>query len=437
MRWLFNLGINIVAMIIFAILYFVTVFSGIKRKKVEIMLGFLLVLAFSAVTFAMIYYAFLLEEYTNYTVYYLFIGLRYTASYMTTFLFLMYYINYLELKRKTKFVIGFIFGALAIASVVAIVTNPAHFTFYTLNLSIPFRGFHFSQTNLYPFVHSFSFLVFVFCIGLSLFRKNLTKMERFSLTLFPSLLLSTLIMHIVFEEYSIYSIGLIAGFLTHYLFYYIQRGRIINEQQQELSEQQMRIMISQIQPHFIYNCLSAISYLCVEDGEKAAKAIEDFSNYLRGNFSNIDRTRIVPFSKELEHTQAYLRLEKMRFENRVNVEYDIKCSDFVIPSLTLQPIVENAVKHGICKKAKGGTVKIHTYEDNKNYYIKVEDDGIGFDMNEAMNEDERIHVGLRNVENRIEHLAFGKIEINSTPNVGTVVVLTLPKEKIKKLRGGG
>ena len=193
--------------------------------------------------------------------------------------------------------------------------------------------------------------------------------------------------------------------------------------------QQINIMISQIQPHFIYNCLSSISYLCRTDPKKAELAINDFSDYLRGNLSNLSETKIVPFNKELEYTQNYLKLEKLRFEDRVNVVFDIKADNFSVPSLSLQPIVENAVKHGICKKIDGGTVKISTWDDATNNYIKVEDDGVGYNLDAPKKDDERIHVGLANTKERIEKMCHGKVEVDSKINVGTTVLMVIPKSQ--------
>ena len=88
---------------------------------------------------------------------------------------------------------------------------------------------------------------------------------------------------------------------------------------------------------------------------------------------------MIPFNKELEHVNKYVNLEKLRFGDKINVTFDIQVSDFLIPSLSLQMIVENAIKHGITKKYEGGTVKITSYKKDDKIYIIVEDDGVGFD----------------------------------------------------------
>ena len=118
----------------------------------------------------------------------------------------------------------------------------------------------------------------------------------------------------------------------------------------------------------------------------------------------------------------------MRFDDRLNIEYDIQVTNFFVPALSLQPIVENAVKHGVCKKIEGGTVKICTTENDKDFIIKVIDDGVGFDMKNPKQNDERIHVGLTNVTDRLKDMMKGRLEVTSAPGEGATVVIYIPKD---------
>ena len=432
MRWLFNFGINIVGIIIFIILVLVSLFAvNLRNRTSKIFSYFLLAILLSLIASAT-YYIMLESEYANYTVYYLVLCLRYIFTYISTVLLMFYYISYFELTHQSKFLAMVLSICSAFVYVVLIFINVTNPIFFDLNLELPFKGYHMIRSDYYPLIHLFNYLVFFACFLITVTRRKIAFIERIYFLIIPVILALSLSLDMKFKEYSIYSGGLIAACLFHFLYYFIRRGQIIIAQQNELANQQVNIMLSQIQPHFIYNCLSAISYLCTQDGKKAQTAIEDFSEYLRGNFSNISNIRMIPFSKELEHTQAYVRLEKMRFEDRVNVIYDVQCMDFLLPSLTLQPIVENAVKHGICKKPEGGTVIVSTWEDTFNIYIRVKDDGVGFDVNAPLNEADRAHVGLKNVESRLIHMSFGKISIHSEINVGTTVTIELPKENSKK-----
>ena len=137
----------------------------------------------------------------------------------------------------------------------------------------------------------------------------------------------------------------------------------------------------------------------------------------------------VPFESELRHLETYLSLEKMRFGDELNIEYDIEATDFLIPSLTVQPLVENAVKHGVGMKEDGGTVTIATKEFDDRYEVIVSDDGVGFDTAKKPN-DGRTHIGMENVRNRLKTMCNAVLNIESTVGKGTVATITIPKEEI-------
>lgn len=139
---------------------------------------------------------------------------------------------------------------------------------------------------------------------------------------------------------------------------------------------------------------------------------------------------LIPFREELRHVQAYLKLEKMRFDDDLNIIYQIDTTDFFLPSLSIQPLVENAVKHGICQKEEGGTVVLSTKADGDYIEIKVSDDGAGFDPDEEKN-DGKPHVGIKNVKQRLHNMCNGTLTITSKPGKGTTIIIRLPKE-IKK-----
>lgn len=195
----------------------------------------------------------------------------------------------------------------------------------------------------------------------------------------------------------------------------------------ELADSRAAIMLSQIQPHFLYNSLNSIYYLCGKDPDAARQAISDFSDYLRGNMASLSRKCPITFSEELKHLKIYLSLEKMRFDDKLNIVYDIQTEDFMIPALTVQPIVENSVKYGICSSEKGGTVRILSRELADRFEVEITDDGIGFDVNEKKN-DGRTHVGIENVRNRLKKMVNGTLEITSEKGKGTIAVIKIPKE---------
>ena len=428
-RGLFNLGTNIVAFVVFAVLLLISIFSGGVKKKIDAIFSVLIANVMLAFGFNAVFYYLLVNGADNNNLYVAMKTIAFTFLNLSALSVLVYCVFYFELSKKNTIIILVVGSLLFVVTIVLISFN------YFSNFFFSIHNKQVVTTNLYFINYSYLFIVFVWCFVLALVRQNLKRTERVSFIFFSLIPLLALIFHSIFLEYSILTFAYCASFLFHYVFYYVERGAIINKQQNELTEQQINVMVSQIQPHFIYNCLSSISYLCRKDPKKAELAINDFSNYLRGNLSNLSKNKIVPFNKELEYTQNYLKLEKLRFEDRVNVVYDIKVDNFFIPSLSLQPIVENAVKHGICKKINGGTVTISTWDDNKHYFIKVSDNGVGYDLKAPANPDDRVHVGLANTTERFEKMCHGEVSVKSKINVGTTVVMTIPKKQEKA--GGG
>lgn len=199
------------------------------------------------------------------------------------------------------------------------------------------------------------------------------------------------------------------------------------ELKSELQNYRVAIMLSQIQPHFLYNALTSIYYLCDKEPKLAKQAIGWFSTYLRGNLDSIKKDKAVSFGNELKHIEIYLKLEKMRFEDKLNIVYDLKTVDFEVPSLAIQPLIENAVNHGVGNKEEGGTVILRTVEEEKCYKVIIEDDGIGFDQN-IKKDDGRSHIGLSNVKERIKTISNGDLIINSQLGKGTTITVIIPKE---------
>ena len=203
------------------------------------------------------------------------------------------------------------------------------------------------------------------------------------------------------------------------------------EQKDEAVRQRAQVAVLQMRPHFIHNTLMSIYFLCAQDPQKAQQVILDFSRYLQSNFTAIAQEGTIPFAKELEHTRAYLAVEQARFQGRLFVEFDTPNTFFRIPVLTLQPIVENAVEHGVRENEDGaGTVTVSTREYSDRWEITVSDDGPGFDPDEIAGDGER-HIGLKNVRERLRHVSGGGLRIESAPGKGCRVTIELPKE------GGG
>ena len=210
----------------------------------------------------------------------------------------------------------------------------------------------------------------------------------------------------------------------------LQRSRLETEKnivEAELKESRMSIMLSQIQPHFIYNTLGTIERMCLKNPEKAFDLVRNFSLYLRGNFSELDSVTPIRFAEELKHVEYYVNIEKVRFPD-MQIKYDVATTDFVIPALSVQPLVENAIKHGLMRLETGGTVLIRSYETPTHFCVEVKDDGVGFDTNLPI--EEKKHVGLRNIRGRLKAMVNGELIVESQIGAGTVATILIPKEVV-------
>ncbi|HBE76545.1 MAG TPA: hypothetical protein DDW65_02000 [Firmicutes bacterium] len=196
---------------------------------------------------------------------------------------------------------------------------------------------------------------------------------------------------------------------------------------------ELAFLHAQIKPHFLYNALNTIVSFCWTDAEKAGQLLLALSDYLRGTFNFNNMKSLVSLEEELELVQAYITLEKARFEEKLTCQLEIAVSsDTMVPTMMIQPIVENAIKHGILPKEQGGAVIISVTRQESNIHITVTDDGVGIPPEKlagilAGSIDKS--VGLTNINRRMKRLYGHGIEIISKVNIGTMVGITIPAGK--------
>ena len=297
-----------------------------------------------------------------------------------------------------------------------------------------FTRMYFTSTNgvytrakLMIISQGYQFVMLIVSLLLVVLDKKLSIREKVAFSIYCVLPAVSIIVQNALPGYAIAYLTMFVSVEILFLFLNVEKNIKIEEDEKKLKEANVKIMMSQIQPHFIYNTLSSISTLITINPKRAQQALDDFSDYLRMNFSSLTETRLIPFANELSHIKTYVGLEQLRFNERLKVIYDIQTLDFSVPPLSVQPIVENAIKHGVIKKEDGGTVKISTYETNNAYVVEVEDDGIGFDIDKVdfvSNE----HIGLNNVRHRIISMCKGDIIFDSKKNQGTKVIISFYKE---------
>ncbi len=212
--------------------------------------------------------------------------------------------------------------------------------------------------------------------------------------------------------------------VSYYFWLHLQ---FVREHENALkAEQQIKIMFSQIQPHFLYNTLTTIQALCLENPRKAAVITEKFALYMRQNIDSLNWSSLIPFRKELDHVLVYAEIEMARFPN-IHLDYEIEDEDFLIPMLTIQPLVENAIRHGVRGMPRGQIdIIVNLLPDG--HEIVIRDNGKGFSMKEQPDPDSP-HIGIQNVRERLEKMCGGTMTIDSKLGGGTRVIMRLPRRK--------
>lgn len=195
---------------------------------------------------------------------------------------------------------------------------------------------------------------------------------------------------------------------------------------------EMSFLQAQIKPHFLNNALNAVANVCEKDGKRAGRLILDLAIYLRGSleFNHLDKMATI--EKELEFINTYFNIEQARFGEKIQLLKEIEIPlDFQIPVLILQPLVENAVRHGISKKPEGGTVYVRMKQTNEGTCMEIEDDGVGMDGEKLamlLNEEKTGQgVGLLNIHHRLLRLYDRGLNISSETGRGTCVKIVIPE----------
>ncbi len=343
------------------------------------------------------------------------------GGYGLSFFYACYVANLIGPKEKLcRWMLSALRG-ISVAAAIILVAGSGYDLFFTFENGATTPGRFFIGLFAFDIVACLAGIVLIIVYA----KKRNTRDMVALLTLPTFIFVSATMQYLSFRMmYGLFFMAAVSLFII-YLMIQTDRNQERVEQEKRLMDMNIAVMRSQIQPHFLYNALSSIRRLIKKDPEIAATAVEKFSAYLRQNLESMNRIELIPFSTELEHLTEYLYLEKLRFGDRLGVEYDIGYADFVMPVLSLQPIVENAVKHGVLKKEEGGRVWIKTRRDGGNVILTVKDDGVGFDPNAVAN-DGKTHIGFENVKCRIEMQCKGTVVVESDIGKGTTVTMTIP-----------
>ena len=297
--------------------------------------------------------------------------------------------------------------------------------YYVDNNNQYFRGEYFPLIMIMPIINM---IINVFT--LLKYKDNLSNRQKNSFIIYA--LIPSLCMLIQSRFFGIHLIvlGIVVSVLYMFMYSMEEQRRKIKLQEEENFKLKNELFLAQIRPHFLFNALTTIKYLINTDPNKADEAITYYIDYLRHNIESIARDELIDFEDELEHVKGYLEIQKIRFEDELNVEYDIRYKDFKIPTLTLLPLVENAVSYGIRRNEdRTGTIIISSIEFDDHIEICVEDNGPGFVPDALPDDSKRSHVGIQNVRNRIEGVGKGELIINSVIGKGTKAIILLPINK--------
>lgn len=343
---------------------------------------------------------------------------------LAAFFLSMYIISDLEksvyIHESTAYVLAFVCGTVCIIWAVGFFRENNWFLSYTAENGMVYQPVYFAAKFVPAVLLFFDYMLILSC-------GNLVPTERRRSWLFVTAVpVAAAICSLCFRNFPFEAMGSMSGVVL-YVVIYISKARQIELSEKELTESKASLMVSQIQPHFIYNSLNTIYYLIEQDTEQAREAVSRFSDYLRQNINSLKDDRPVRFEEELTHLDAYLYLEKLRFGEELVIEQNITAADFYVPPLSVQPLVENAIKHGVSQREGGGTVKISSCETPDAFLITIEDDGVGFEAGK-FSDSASTHIGIFNVHSRLKNMCRGTLSVTSRVNVGTKCVITLPKE---------
>ncbi len=275
--------------------------------------------------------------------------------------------------------------------------------------------------------HPFLYLPMIAISILSLFfvvlrRNKLSRRLFFASLLFLIPTMIATVIHALVFSILVLNISLCISSIVMYILILMDQMEQYRLQQAAIANQNARIMVLQMRPHFIYNTMSSIYYLCEQNPKKAQQVILDLTSYLRKNFNAMVSNNTILFTEELEHIRAYLAVEHAQYEDNLFVEYDTPHTRFRLPPLTLQPLVENSIKHGMDPDSDPLHILIRTEETKSGSIILVKDDGPGFDPKNVFDSNN----ALANIKQRLEMMCKGSITITSHKGEGSVVKVVIP-----------
>ena len=231
------------------------------------------------------------------------------------------------------------------------------------------------------------------------------------------------------KDIRVMGFGIIMLRLIVFFGYQYDLERELMQNRVELSENKVALLMEQMHPHFIYNALQQIALLCDEEPDAVKPSIFSFSAYLRKNLEALTNEKMIPFLTEMEHVDAYVELSQILPSRKFELIKDFKITDFCIPALTVQPLVENAIYYGIGMSEEGSVIRLETKLEGGYVIIRVCDDGHG-KRTSLPTQKKHNSVGTKNLITRLKILCDGEFILNKSPD-GSEAIIKIPEFRAK------
>ena len=343
-------------------------------------------------------------------------------SFLVEWCFGLFVVSLVTISAAMKRTMLTVLGLVCLTGEVLLVANCIHpFLFDFETGQYPYNGVYWGMAG-------FNYLFFFVAVLLLLFRgKNLSARDRFFLSVTPLLPLTSLLWDYLFPGLSSWYLMLFVTVSGNYIRLMFVTMGAAQEEVRRLEVNRTKATLERIKPHYIYNVLASIYYLCDQDVGMAKEAIHIFSDYLRNALNMMEAETLIPFSRELRTIRNYLELEQMRFGDRIRVRYQIEADEFLLPPFAVQPLVENSVKHGAEHAEEAGDIIIASFERENEYAVVIRDTFGGFDSEaEGDNPEGSATKYIRDI---LEQTVGGTLQVKSRPGAGTVSMISIPKKK--------
>lgn len=354
-----------------------------------------------------------------------------TAALLAVLVLLMLYTDYitqlLQLDSSVSQRVRQLNDVLCVFMMILWVINAIRPFFYDFATQ---RFFHPFGTVLIVVCTATVFLDTVFLVFLS--RETIGREQFIMMMFLPVLPVVSYLPNAFGAELHLLFPTIFFAMLANYVRLFNLQYASLEAQQEKLHNLQIRSTTERMKPHYIYNVLSTIYYLCESDPALAQQAVGAFSDYLRSVLENLDAGGLIPFQRELQTIKSYVSLERMRFGDRFRISFNIEADQFLLPPFSVQPLVENAVKHGVEHSDLVGEIRVESYETPNHFVVVVQDTCGGFDVERLRQS--KTSFGLRYIQQILSMTVNGKMVVDSEIGVGTSVTIRIPKKDVAFLQ---